>query len=373
MTLLVEIGHAFPAFGLDASFEAPARGVLGLFGPSGSGKTTIVNAIAGLVRPDRGRIVLEGRTLFDSAAGIDLPARRRRIGYVFQDARLFPHLSVRSNLLFGWRRSASRLPQAEIDEVIGMLGIAHLLDRKPHRLSGGEKGRVSLGRALLANPDVLLLDEPLAALDTTRRHEILPYLERLKAQARVPMVYVSHSVEEIARLADTLVVMQEGRSAACGPVADILTRLDLFPLTGRFEAGAIVECRIEGHDRANAMTRLSFAGGTLLVPEIPEPEGSALRARIRARDVILATEEPRGTSANNILPVTVREVRRDPGPFADVSLACGDTRLLARITHLSLDRLGLAPGATGYAIVKAINVEARQPVREGRRPEEPGA
>lgn len=361
MTLSVDIGHRFPGIEIDAAFEAPARGVIGLFGPSGSGKTTVINAVSGLLSPQRGRIALENRVLFDAARGVDLPARRRRIGYVFQDARLFPHLSVRSNLLYGWRRSTVRLPKREIDEVIEMLGIGNLLDRRPHRLSGGEKGRVSLGRALLANPDLLLLDEPLAALDANRRHEILPYLERLKAEARVPMVYVSHSVEEITRLADLLVVMSGGRSVASGPVSEVTARLDLFPITGRFEAGAIVEGWISGHDEDNDLTRIGFSGGEFQVPRIAAQEGAGIRVRIRARDVIVATEAPRAISANNILPVTVREIRRDPKPFADVSLACGDTLLIARVTHVALDRLGLEPGAPAYAIIKAINVEARQP------------
>ncbi|WP_040485192.1 molybdenum ABC transporter ATP-binding protein [Lutibaculum baratangense] len=367
MTLRLRIGHRFPGFQVTASFEAPPSGITGLFGPSGSGKTTVINAIAGLLRPDEGAIELDDRVLLDRATGIDVPARRRRIGYVFQDARLFPHLSVHSNLLYGWRRSPVRLPQHEIDGVIEMLGIAHLLERKPHRLSGGEKGRVSLGRALLSNPDLLLLDEPLAALDTARRHEILPYLERLKAEARVPMVYVSHSIEEITRLADMLVVMNGGRSVVSGPVAEIMSRLDLFPLTGRFEAGAVVDCRVEAHDARHGMTSLLFEGGRFLVPRLAAEPGHALRARIRARDVIVATEEPRGLSANNVLPAIVREIRRDQDPFAEIALDCGGTSLVARITQLSLDRLGLAPGTSVYAIVKALNVETRGSLPAPRR------
>jgi molybdate transport system ATP-binding protein len=358
MSIDVAFRQAFGAFDLDIAFSAASTGITVLFGPSGSGKSTCINVIAGLQRPEAGHIAVAGEVLFDSAGGIDVPARKRRAGYVFQDARLFPHLSVAGNLEFGTKRSVEPPSPQQRDRIIGMLGLGHLLERRPHSLSGGERQRVAIGRALLSGPRMLLLDEPLAALDQGRKSEILPFLERLRDEERLPVIYVSHAIDEVARLADTIVLVNEGRVEASGPVDDILTRLDLFPLTGRFEAGAVIRGRIETYDPASMMSSVAFAGGRFWIPGDAGEPGQPVRLRVRARDVMLATEAPQMISANNVLGVTIIAMREEKGPFLDVQLACGEARLLARITRMSRDRLGIEPGARVQAIVKSVSVES---------------
>lgn len=359
MSVEIALSHRLADFALDVDFVVDRPGITALFGPSGSGKTTIIEAVAGLLRPDSGRIAVNGTPLLDTARGLDVPPRRRRFGYVFQDARLFPHLSVRSNLLFGWKRARPRAPQAEIDRIVELLGLGRLLARAPRTLSGGERQRVALGRALLSSPRLLLLDEPMAALDQARRQEILPYLERLRDETRTPMLYVSHAIDEVTRLADRMVVLNEGRIAAAGSVFDITARLDLFPITGRFEAGAVIETRVKSHDEVHDLTELALDGHSLLVPRVDATPGTQVRVRIRARDVTLALDRPARISANIILPATVTEIRSDPGAHADVQLACGDARLIARITRHSVARLALAPGTPVFALVKSITVDRR--------------
>jgi len=359
MSLDVAIRHRLGDFSLEAVFATDRPGITALFGPSGAGKSSIVQAIAGLVRPHAGRIALDGMTVFDSEQNLDLPTRRRHIGYVFQDARLFPHLTVRDNLLFGARRRHVTEAAAKLEAMVELLGIGSLLHRRPHDLSGGERQRVALGRALLSDPQLLLLDEPLAALDQARRAEIMPYLERLRDESGVPMLYVSHAVDEVARLADDMVVIDRGRVVAQGSVFDIMARLDLFPLTGRFEGGAVIDCRIEAQDRDTHMTRLGFDTGILWVPAIDGPVGAPIRVRVRARDVMLALVEPQQISANNVVAARVTEIRPDPGAFVDVQLQCGHARLIARITHRSLARLGLRAGLTVYAVIKSVTIDRR--------------
>jgi molybdate transport system ATP-binding protein len=351
MSLDVRLAHRFGDFALETQFTA-SSGVTALFGPSGAGKSSIVNAIAGLLRPRRGRIAVNGRVLVDTAARLFVPAEARRIAVVFQDARLFPHMSVEDNLKFGWRRAAAKADAAGIAHIVELLGVGALLQRRPHNLSGGEKARVALGRALLAAPEMLLLDEPLAALDQARREEILPYLEALAREARLPMLYVSHSVEEVARLADQIVVLQDGRVAAQGSAFDLLTDIDR--IAGTPPLGAVFEAEIA--DERDGLTLLAFDGGVLAVKRLARPPGTKLRVRLRAEDIMLAREEPRAVSANNILACTVRAIRRD-GEEADVQLLCGATRLVARITEASRARLGLEPGAQAFAIVKSVIVE----------------
>ena len=249
--LSVAVTHRLGGFTLDAAFDS-AGGLTALFGRSGAGKTSLVNAIAGLIRPDRGRIEIDGEVLTDTEAGIFVPAHRRRVGYVFQEGRLFPHLNVRQNLVYGRWFAPKAAGGGEFDQVIALLGIEPLLARRPANLSGGEKQRVAIGRALLSRPRILVMDEPLASLDEGRRAEIYPYIERLRDEMRVPIVYVSHSIPEVARLATTLVVLSEGQVAAIGPTAQIMGRIDLFPLTGRAEAGAILATRVAGHDKRSA-------------------------------------------------------------------------------------------------------------------------
>ena len=352
MTVDVFLRHRHGAFALDASFSAQG-GVTALFGPSGAGKSTIVGAIAGLLRPQEGRIAVNGRVLLDTAARIFVPAALRRTAVVFQDARLFPHMSVEDNLLFGWRRAPAKADAAAIAHVVELLGLGGMLARRPQRLSGGEKSRVALGRALLAAPDMLLLDEPLAALDAARRSEILPYLEKLAREARLPMLYVSHAVDEVARLADTIVVIENGRVKARGPVFDLLTDIDA--IAGVPPLGAVFVATVREH-RADGLSLLAFDGGVLAVSRLAQPVGASLRVRLRAEDVMLAREEPRAISANNVLSCSVSAMRAS-GDQADVQLLCGATRLVARITRASLARLGLEPGLAVFAIVKSVIVE----------------
>ncbi len=358
MSLDVALHHRLGAFVLDVAFSAPS-GVTALFGRSGSGKTTVVNAVAGLLRPEAGSVVLDGRTLVDTERRIRVPRHRRRIGYVFQEGRLFPHLTVRQNLRFGgWfaPRPASRTEEARVVE---LLGIGHLLERRPGRLSGGEKQRVAIGRALLAGPEALLMDEPLAALDEARKAEILPYLERLRDEVRVPIVYVSHAVGEVARLATTVVALAEGRVERVGPAAELLADPTAFPLLGRHEAGGMLTARVLGHDTADGLTELAVDGGRLWVPQVDAAPGSRLRVHVHARDVILATALPTGLSALNALPATVTAIGSAEGSIVDVGLAVGDGRLAARITRRSLRTLALAPGTPCYAILKSVAVGRR--------------
>jgi molybdate transport system ATP-binding protein len=356
MTLDVDIAHDFGGFALQAQFSC-APGLTALFGRSGAGKTTLVNAIAGLLAPDRARISVNGRVLTDTQAGIRVPPHRRRIGYVFQDARLFPHLTVRSNLLYG-RFFARRTDDIAFDHVVDLLGIAPLLPRRPAMLSGGEKQRVAIGRALLARPDLLLMDEPLASLDGARKEEILPYLERLRDDLKLPIVYVSHAIPEVTRLADTVVLLSDGRVQAVGSVEDLTARLDLFPLTGRYEAGAVLTATLLRHDDAWGLSLLQTRAGDFLVPRVERPLGSMMRIRIRARDVTLALTPPPDTSALNILPGRVAELKASgDSPQVEVRIDCNGDMLLARITRLSAERLGLQPGRPVCAMIKTVALD----------------
>ena len=354
--LEVDIEHRLGAFELDVHFRS-GRGLTALFGRSGAGKTSVVNAIAGLLRPERGRIVVNGSVLIDTERGIRTPAHRRRVGYVFQEDRLFPHLTVRQNLLFGRWFAPGSTPQARLADVVDLLGIAALLDRRPARLSGGEKQRVAIGRALLASPRLLLMDEPLASLDAARKDEILPYIERLRDEASVPIVYVSHAVAEVTRLANTIVVIADGRVRAGGPLRDVMGRAELYPMAGRFEAGAVLAMRVSAHDVRWGLTELTGAFGKLTVPQLRTPVGGALRVRIRARDVILAATPPTGISALNILAVRVEAVVPIEDAALEVQLRLGDERLLARVTQRSGAMLGLAPGREVFAVIKSVAID----------------
>jgi molybdate transport system ATP-binding protein len=358
--LEVRLRHRFGAFALDVGFDGPAGGITALFGPSGCGKTTVIQAIAGLLRPDGGRIVLDGEVLFCSERGIDRPPGVRRVGYVFQEPRLFPHLSVERNLLYGFRRAPRAARRIRPEPVIELLGLAPLLGRRPAGLSGGEKSRVGLGRALLAQPRLLLMDEPLAALDRERKDDILPYLARLRTDFALPVVYVSHAIEEVARLADRVVLMEAGRVIAAGPVVDVMADLDLLAHLDAFEGGAVLPVTVAGHETADDLTRLAFEGGELMVPRLPVELGQRLTVRIRARDVMLAVHEPLAISALNVLPAEVRQVQAEAGAFAEVQLAVGpQVRLVARITRRSAARLALVPGQRLFAVVKSVAIDRR--------------
>lgn len=353
MTIKVAVQHRFDGFHLDVAFEAPA-GVTVLFGRSGSGKTTIINAVAGLLRPDRGRISIGDVTLFDSEARLNVPAHRRRIGYVFQDARLFPHLTVRQNLLYG-RWFAGRSGGVSFDRIVDLLGIGPLLARHPGALSGGEKQRVAIGRAILCNPHLLALDEPLAALDDARKAEILPYLERMRDDLNLPMLYVSHALAEVARLASTIVLVDAGRVTAVGPAADILSDPASALTLGLREAGGILTARIAAHE-SDGLSRLETRAGPIWLPKVDAPAGSVLRVRILAQDVMLALSRPEAISALNILPAIIRDIRQGSGPGTMVRLDLGGEMVLARVTRRSSDVLSLAPGMPVFAILKAVSV-----------------
>ncbi|MDF1722154.1 MAG: molybdenum ABC transporter ATP-binding protein [Minwuia sp.] len=365
MNLDIDIRHDLGGFRLDTAFAVDEPGITALFGPSGAGKSTIIAAIAGLITPDGGHVRLDGETLFDSAAGTNVPTQKRQIGYVFQDSRLFPHLDVRSNLLFGARRAGSRRPAIGFDALIDLLGIGHLLRRKPLHLSGGERQRVALGRAVLFAPRLLLLDEPFAALDQPRRHEIMGMLEQLRDVANIPMVHVSHALDEVTRLADHMVVLDQGKVAASDDIYAVTSRIDLFPLTGRFEAGSVLPGNVAEHDRDHHLTAVTIAGGHLWVPQIDRPVGAPVRVRVRARDVMLATALPTGLSANNVISGTIAAIRRDEGAYLDVQIACATDRLVARITHRSLARLELAEGQPVHAVIKSVTVERDGAGRSG--------
>jgi molybdate transport system ATP-binding protein len=367
--LEVDIEHRLADFALDIHFQA-GRGLTALFGRSGAGKTSVINAIAGLLSPRQGRIVMDGSVLLDTERGIWVPTHRRRVGYVFQEGRLFPHLTVRQNLLFGrWFAPARERRATNLDDIVDLLGIAELLDRRPGRLSGGEKQRVAIGRALLASPRLLLMDEPLASLDARRKDEILPYLERLRDEARVPIVYVSHSIAEVTRLATTIVLISAGQVHAAGPVQEVMGRAELYPLAGRFEAGAVLSMRITAHDPRWSLSQLTGDFGRLTVPRLDAPVGAALRVRIRARDVILAVTRPTGISALNVLAAEVERVVPIEEGALEVQLRLGAERLLARVTRRSGEALGLAVGRKVFAVIKTVAIDRRSLSRQGETAE----
>jgi len=340
-------------FSLDADLDLPDHGVSALFGHSGSGKTTLLRILAGLERVAGAHIAVGDETWQDDARGVYVPTHRRGIGYVFQEASLFEHLDVRANLEFGLKRLPRQARRFEVKPVTELLGIGHLLAQRPGTLSGGERQRVAIARTLLASPRLLLMDEPLAALDLKRKLEILPYLERLHDELALPVVYVSHSVDEVARLADYLVVLEQGRVLASGALSATLARLDL---ASHFEddAGVMIDTVLREQD-ADGLSHLAFPGGVLLVGRRDAAIGSRVRCRIHARDVSLALERPRGSSITNILPAVVDAV----GPAAApgqvlVRLKVGETLLLARITERSRRELAVEPGCALWAQVKAV-------------------
>lgn len=345
---------SYSGFSLDVDLALPGSGITALFGPSGSGKTTCLRCVAGLEQAAYGQLSVNGECWQDTERGWFTPTHRRAIGYVFQDANLFSHLSVRRNLEYGMRRVAASSRHIAWEQAIDLLGIEHLLQRMPARLSGGERQRVGIARALLTSPRLLLMDEPLAALDLPRRREILPYLERLHGELAIPILYVSHSPDEVAQLADHLVLLEQGRVVAQGELQATLARLDL-PIALQEDAGVVVESQVAGHDDHYHLTRLAFAGGEVLVARRHEPPGSRLRFRVHARDVSLALERAAGTSITNLLPARVVAIAAADSPaHVLVRLEAGGTPLLARITRRSLDQLRIAPGLSLWAQIKTV-------------------
>jgi molybdate transport system ATP-binding protein len=340
-------------FRLDVDLELPARGVTVLFGHSGSGKTTCLRAMAGLERAPGGFFSLAGEVWQDEANGVFLPTHRRALGYVFQEASLFPHLSVERNMAFGQQRAGNPAPHGELAAVAELLGIGALLKRRPDSLSGGERQRVAIARALLAAPRLLLMDEPLAALDFKRKREILPYLERLHDELAIPVIYVSHAPDEVARLADHLILLEDGRVAASGALSETLARTDLPPAFAD-DAGVVIETTLSGNVADN-LSQLDFADGALQVGRRPEAPGSRLRCRIHARDVSIALERPRASSIVNILAATVSAVAATDTPgHVLVQMRVGGTPLLARITERSRRELEIVPGRAVWAQIKGV-------------------
>ncbi|GAB5437588.1 molybdenum ABC transporter ATP-binding protein [Falsiruegeria mediterranea] len=354
MSLCVAIQHQLADFTLDVSFEAP-RGITALFGASGTGKTSIINAVSGLLRPDQGRIILDGEPIFDTAMKIDIPPHKRRLGYVFQDGRLFPHLPVRRNLLYGARYAHPEAQGPGFDEVVALLGIAPLLDRNPGLLSGGEKQRVAIGRALLSRPRMLLMDEPLAALDSARKEEILPFLEQLREHTDIPTLYVSHSVAEVARLATSVVMLDNGKVTRAGPAEQVLSDPATARQFGLREAGSILPATVQTH-HPDGLTELSVSGGRLFLPKIDQPKGSSTRVRILAHDIMISRNYPKDISALNILPGEITSIRQGTGPGMILQIKSGDDFLLARITRRSAEAMSLKPGAHVHAVIKAVAV-----------------
>jgi len=343
---------SYAGFGLDVDLTLPGRGVTALFGPSGAGKTTLLRCIAGLERASDGVLRFEGETWQD--AQVFVPTHRRPLGYVFQEASLFPHLTVHGNLTYGLRRIQADARRVALDQAIELLGIGHLLERRPDRLSGGERQRVAIARALAVSPRLLLMDEPLAALDLARKQEILPFLEGLRDELAIPVLYVSHTPDEVARLADHLVVLEAGRTVTAGPLAETLARLDL-PIPLGEDAGVVLDARIAERDATWHLARAEFAGGSLWVRDAGHVVGRQVRVRILARDVSLALTPHPASSILNLLPAVVEAIKLEADPaLALVGLRLGAAPMLARLTRRSVDALGLAPGKPVYVQIKAV-------------------
>ena len=341
----------WPGFGLDVELDLPARGVTALFGHSGSGKTTLLRCIAGLERAPQGRLIVNGAVWQDDAHW--LPTHQRPLGYVFQEASLFPHLTVLGNLRYGLKRTSGAQP-ADLDAAIELLGIRPLLERKPDRLSGGERQRVSMARALALRPRLLLMDEPLAALDHQRKQEILPYLERLHRALDIPVLYVSHAPDEVARLADHIVVMEAGRAVAVGALTETLARLDL-PIQLGEDVGVVLDAVVAERDAQWHLARVEFPGGSLWVRDGGQEIGNPVRVRILARDVSIALQPVSGTSIQNCLPAIVEQMAEDRHPALSLlRLRVGPSPLLARLTQRSAVGLGLVPGLPVWVQIKAV-------------------
>lgn len=356
-------------FTLDVDLRLPGGGITVLFGASGSGKTSLLRAVAGLERA-RGVVRIGAHTWQDDEAGVFLPTHRRPLGYVFQEASLFEHLDVKGNLHYGLRRSGAHRVGVKatsrpvvgaplgLDDIVGLLGIAHLMDRRPPTLSGGERQRVAIARALATGPELLLLDEPLASLDPARRGEILPWLERLRRVAGLPMLYVTHSVDELARLADQVVVLERGRVRAQGSASQVMADV-MGPLAVGEEAGALLEAVIEERHPDWHLSRARFEGGHLWLRDAGDELGRPVRLRILARDVSLAVAEPHGVSVQNVVAGTVESIVEGGHPSqVMVAVRCGGSRLLSRITARAAHELGLQPGVAVWAMIKAVAVVA---------------
>jgi molybdate transport system ATP-binding protein len=343
------------AFTLQAQIDAPTPGIVALFGRSGSGKSSLVNAIAGLLRADEGRVCLDDRLLLDTRQGVNVPAERRRMGYVFQDARLFPHLSVAGNLRYGERRAAAA-PFIDLKTVCGLLGLEALLERRTQQLSGGERQRVAIGRALLSQPQLLLLDEPLASIDAARREEVLPYLETLRDQLSIPMIYVSHDFDEVWRLATHLVLIDDGHTVAQGGIAEMSLHPGVRAIIGADSVGAVIDGTALGTDADSGLMRVQVGGGELRVESLHIGAGKRLRVQLLARDIIVATREPQQLSVRNALQGIVTQVSGDEAGSDMIFIDIGGALIMSRITRAASRDLALAPGMAVWALVKSVSL-----------------
>lgn len=351
--LEVDIGVRLGDFQLEPRFTTDDAPITALFGRSGAGKSSIIAAIAGLLQPGNGRIVLDGDTLFDAQTRVNRAAPRRRVGVVFQDSRLFPHYSVRDNLLYGWRRASGPRP-LDLAAVVEPLGVAQLLERRPATLSGGERQRVAIGRALLANPRLILMDEPLASLDGERKAELLPLIAQLPSQFKIPVVYVSHTIDEVLRLADRMVLLDRGRVLASGSVEEVANRSDFVQIAaieGGPDAFTVISATVIDHNAREGQTHLSFGGGTLAVPRLAGEPGERVRLRVAAGEVILALDRPSGISVRNVIPARIVAIT-EAGPMLDVTLDAGGP-LRARISRAARDELSLVPDKQVFALIKS--------------------
>ena len=356
--LSVNITKAFGSFRLETQFEVEEGSITAIFGKSGAGKTSIINAIAGLTRPDVGVIQIGNTTLFDQNLRINLPIYKRQIGYVFQDDRLFPHMTVRNNLIYGTPKNRDVANSLNLTDITGLLELAPLLERRPRTLSGGEKQRVAIGRALLSNPKLLLMDEPLASIDVQHRFEILPFIQRVREKTGITIIYVTHALEEVIFIADQIILLSEGQVTAQGTVEEIMSRLDLHPMTSRFDAGAVISATYSGYDREFDLGELSFNGGILRIAGLNAEIGILLRAHIRASDVSIMLDKPKDTSVLNVFKGELIEIRHEDGPQLDLLINIG-TPLIARITRKSLNDLNLDIGSKVYAMIKAVAIDRR--------------
>lgn len=350
----------YPGFELDLEHDFPLHGITALFGPSGCGKTTLLRIIAGFENSALGHIRFGSEIWQSSQDKVFIPPHQRGTGFVFQDTRLFTHLTVHGNLSYADKRSASHDGRIGFDDVVSAFDLGSLLARKPESLSGGEKQRVAIARALLARPRLLLMDEPLSGLDFRRKAGILPYIEQLPASFDVPVIYVTHAIDEVTRLADQMVVLADGRKIADGEVSEVLEQHEIQKVIGRFEAGVVLNAIVHSHDEEFKLTLFDCNGARVTMPHAALPIGSPVRLRVRARDVAIALNRPEGTSIRNILPGTIAEIREEADTaFAETMIDIGGARLRARITRKSVAALSLCEGKQVFALLKTVSFDRR--------------
>ena len=342
-------------FTLQLDTTLPGTGVTALFGRSGSGKTTIINVLAGLLKPNSGFVSIDGKVLFDSDKGINVAADKRRLGYVFQEGRLFPHMTVKENLVYGMKSNSSPIPSEK--ETIDLLGLAKLLHRTPVSLSGGERQRVAIGRALLCSPKLLLMDEPLAALDAARKQELLPYISRLKDILNIPIIYVSHQIQEIMHLADTLVLLENGKLLKQGPVDQIINNPKISPYFGEDLKSSFIRCIVDDNHHDTSVSNLRFDGGFIKTTILGKPVGSSVRVRIRAQDVAVSIKHPKDISRANIFEVKIQAIEQSDRGFVNLNLILKNTVFWARLTKTSVENLNLIPGRVVFALFKSTAIE----------------